>query len=376
MSKFDRNHSINALIVDRYPLTRDNSTKETWHVTLDLGDHDLNFHPGDSVGIHPENDPVLVEHLIEAIGAQPTSTILHKRTDQEMDLHTYFTYHANLARITSSFLRFFYECSNCFDTKTQIEKTLQDKACLREFLHAHDPLFLFRTYRAKNRSLQEICDQFGPLLPRFYSIASSPLISQRTIDLTVSMLSWSQDGEKKYGVASHFLCHTAKIKETPIPLFAQPAEHFRLPDTHETDIIMIGPGTGIAPFRAFMQQRTHHGATGRNWLFFGERNQSNDFFYQKEWEAHQNLRLHTAFSRDQEEKIYVQDRLIENGKELYDWIQEGAHIYICGDAKSMAKEVEKALIAIFIKYGNLKEENARNQYKNLRKGKRILLDVY
>lgn len=372
MSKIQRNHLATVTVKDRYPLTKESSTKQTWHVTLDITNIDLDYHPGDSVGIYAQNDPTLVQHLIEAMKTNPEKRVIAKRSGQEMTLWEFLSFHANLSRITSSFLKLIHENI----PNASIETLLNDKEKLRTFLSANDPLFLLRDYANTKLPLQALCDQFGPLLPRFYSVASSRKTQRNALDLTVALFTWMQGDEKRYGVASHFLCHLAEIGKTPVPLYVQPAHHFHLPEDHSKDIIMVGPGTGIAPFRAFMQERKHHSATGKNWLFFGERNAKSDFFYEEEWRTHEDLRIHTAFSRDQEEKIYVQHKLEEHAEEVYHWLENGAHLYICGDAKLMAKDVEKTLCEILSNYKNLSPEEAKTHLRSLKKEGRFLLDVY
>ncbi|MBS0628832.1 MAG: sulfite reductase [Verrucomicrobia bacterium] len=373
MGNIDRN-IINARIKDRYPLTKAGSTKQTWHITLDIAGLPIDYHPGDSIGIYAKNDPMLVAHLIEAMQSEPSALITHKRSGQELTLVEFLTHHANLSRIGSSFLRLLHER----DPSPRIGSLLQpeNKEDLRTFLAETDPLGLLREYAKCKLPLQELCDQFGPLLPRFYSVASSKRVQPDTLDLTVALFTWTQGDEKRYGVASHFLCHLAEIDKTPVPLFVQPAHHFRLPEDHSADIIMVGPGTGIAPFRAFMQERQHHSAKGSHWLFFGERNKNSDFFYEREWQEHPNLKIHTAFSRDQDEKIYVQHRMLENGAELYEWLKNGAHLYLCGDAQEMAKDVEKTLHQILCTHGQKSDQDAKNHLKELKKAGKFLLDVY
>lgn len=373
MTKLDRKQLYKAKVKNRYSLTRDSSSKQTWHVTLDIKGLDLDFEPGDSIGIYPQNDPLLVEHLIDAMQSKMDAPIVHKRSGEEMTLHTFLTHHANLARISSSFLKLIHECETCKDKKNEVASLLENRELLRSYLSEKDPLDLLRTHSPL--PLQELCDQFAPLLPRYYSVASSKNHQKDLLDLTVALFTWEHSGEKRYGVASHFLCHLAEIGETPIPFFVQPATHFRVPD-HEKNIIMIGPGTGIAPFRAFLQERAHHSATGKNWLFFGERNRKSDYFYEEEWKKHPNLEVHTAFSRDQEEKIYVQHKLLENGPEIYRLLEEGAHLYVCGDAKVMARDVEKTLREILQKNGPFDEEGAKSHLKALKKEGRYCLDVY
>lgn len=374
MANIDRNTPASAIIKERFPLTKMGSTKQTWHVALDISNAPLDFHPGDSVGIYAQNDPLLVDHLIQAMQAQPDDLIIHKRSGKELTLFNFLTHHANLSRVGASFLKLIHE----YEERTAVSPLLEpgNKDKLRSFLSETDPLGLLREYSKTKLPLQDLCDLFGPLLPRFYSVASSKYSQADTLDLTVALFTWMQGDERRYGVASHFLCNLAEIEKTQIPLFVQPAQHFRLPEDHSTPIIMIGPGTGIAPFRAFMQERKHHGATGEHWLFFGERNRSSDFFYEEEWKAHGNLQIHTAFSRDQQDKLYVQHRMLENAKELYDWINNGAHLYLCGDAKIMAKDVEKTLHQIICAHGQKSESEAKSHLKELRKSGRFLLDVY
>lgn len=378
MSLIDRKQPVTVTIKKRYPLTKESSTKQTWHVILDLSGTKLDYHPGDSIGIYAQNDPLLVEHLIEALQEKPETEIVHKRSGNKMPLVTFLTHHANLARITSSFLRLIHESEECPDCKGKINSLLdpENKPALRAFLAETDPLNLIRDLTKTKLPLQDFCDQFGPLLPRFYSVASSKLIDENTLDLTVALFTWMQGEEKRYGVASHFLCHLAEIGKTPIPIYVQHAPHFRLPKDHAKDIIMVGPGTGIAPFRAFMQERKLHGATGGHLLFFGERNKKSDFFYEEEWAGHDNLDVHTAFSRDQEEKHYVQHRMLEEGKTIFSWLEKGGHLYVCGDAKKMAKDVDKALLSIFETEGKLSPEEAKQHLKALKKQGQYLLDVY
>lgn len=370
MANIDRNTLSLAKIKERYPLTRDGSTKQTWHITLDISGLDIHFHPGDSIGIYAKNDPILVEHLIQAMKATPETRIIAKRTGEELTLVDFLTNRANLARISSSFLKL-------MDDPTILSLLHpENKDKLRAFLSSTDPLGLLREYSYTNLPIQQLCDQFAPLLPRFYSVASSKLAQNETLDLTIALFSWMQGDEKRYGVASHFLCNLAEVDQTDVPLFVQPAHHFRLPEDHRTDIIMVGPGTGIAPFRAFMQERQYHGAKGNHWLFFGERNRESDYFYEQEWKGYENLKVDAAFSRDQAEKIYVQHRMLENGQELYEWLENGAHLYLCGDAQEMAKDVEKTLHQILITHGKKSELEAKEHLRELKKAGKFQLDVY
>ena len=282
----DRLHPANATIKERYLLTKSGSTKYTSHVTLNTSNIPLNFKVGDSIGIYAQNDPVLVKHLIDAMQASGDEEIKDPRSEKIYTLWEFLSFKANLSRLTSSFLKLFYECEQSHDKKNVLHHLLQveNKPLLSQYLGAHDPLDLLKEYQDVKAPLQQLCEQFGPLLPRFYSIANSQLHHPGEIHLTVALFTFSHQGEKRYGVASHFLCHLAKINDTLVPIYVQPAHHFTLPADDATPIIMIGPGTGVAPFRAFLQERLAKGATGKNWLFFGERNRASDYFYEEDWE--------------------------------------------------------------------------------------------
>ncbi len=377
----DRLNPAFATIKDRYLLTKEGSTKHTYHVVLDLSSAPLHFKVGDSIGIYPQNDPMLVNHLIQAMRAKKEDLITNPRTGAIMTLWEFLSFKANLSRLTSSFLKLFYEYETVHDKKNHLHRLLQqeNKVLLTQYLTSHDPLDLFKEYQDLNAPLQELCAQFGPLLPRFYSVASSQLVSKNEVHLTVAITTFTHQGEQRYGACSHFLCHLANLKDTPIPVYVQPAHHFTLPSDDQAPIIMVGPGTGIAPFRAFLQERMAKGATGKNWLFFGERNRASDYYYEEELEQLKKsgtLRLDLAFSRDQEEKVYVQHRLQENAKEIWQWLQDGALFYVCGDAHHMAKDVEHTLQSIVHTEGNMSEEAAKTYVKSLRTQKRYLADVY
>jgi sulfite reductase (NADPH) flavoprotein alpha-component len=337
----DRHHPFPLVIKDRYPLTKKGSTKETYHVVLDLKGTHLPFKVGDSLGIYAHNDPLLVDRLLQ---------ILHAQADTQ--LRDILLHKANLSRLTPM-LRQGIDVPPHFD--------------LLDFFTAFPQAIL---------PSEKLIPALVPLLPRFYSIASSPKTHPDELHLTVSLSSYLHNGESRYGVASYFLCHLAHIGTTPIPSYVQATPHFTLPHD-EAPIIMIGPGTGVAPFRGFLHERQARNAKGKNWLFFGERNRSFDYFYEEFWSplvAEDFLRLDLAFSRDQAHKIYVQHKLLEQGEELWKWMEEGAHLFICGEADPMAREVETTFIRIFEEHG--KTPDPRSFLRSLRQQKRYLTDVY
>ena len=346
-----------AVIKERYLLTKPGSTKETYHVVLDITGSNMTFKVGDSLGIYGDNDPALVNRLIAAINIDPATPVIHPRTQETLSLQTFLTQKANISRLTTAFLKTF-----------NVEHT------------THTDIIDFLTeFGSRPFNLSDFIAAFSPLLPRFYSVASSVFTHPTEVHLTVAVSSYHHNGELRYGVASHFLAHLAKIGTTPIPCYVQPALHFALPQDHSTHIIRVGPGTGVAPFRGFLQERVLHNAPGKNWLFFGERHRQYDFLYEEFWNelvAQEKLSLDTAFSRDQSDKVYVQHKLHEKGAEIWSWLQEGAYFYVCGEADPMAKDVEATLKRIAQEFGGLSEEESRQFIKHLRKEKRYLADVY
>jgi sulfite reductase (NADPH) flavoprotein alpha-component len=368
-------------ITGKSTLVKQGSSKHTYHLEIDIKESGITYNPGDSVAIFPQNNPALVEHLLRTLGASGDELIHDSRSGQSLQIKAFLTYKANLSRLTSSFLKLLFEKNQAGTFQTTLENLLQkeNKELLMDYLSSHHPVDVLKEYGSTSLPLQEICSQFGPLLPRFYSISSSQKAHPDEIHLTVALFSYAHCGEQRFGVASHFLCHLAEQDMTDIPLYIQPSHSFSLPDDTNTPIIMVGPGTGVAPFRAFLQERMCQKAQGKNWLFFGERNKDSDFLYGEYFEqlAEENkLRLDLAFSRDQNAKIYVQHKMLDSSKDLWEWLQEGAFFYVCGDAQRMAKDVELALHTIAIKEGNLSEEEAKAYVKSLKTTKRYRTDIY
>ncbi len=373
----DRKNPVPVTLKTKQLLTKQGSTKQTYHLSLNIANSGLQFKVGDSLGIYPENHPLLVERLIQAMQRNPEEMIQDPRTQTPLTLRQFLTHKANLSRLTSSFLKLF--------SHDKLIHLLQEenKPLLSEYLNTHDPLDFFTEFPGADLSSQAICTQFCPLLPRFYSVASSQNHLEDEVHLTVALSTFTHREELRYGVGTHFLCHLAQENTTPIYAYVQPAAHFTLPKDDTAPIIMIGPGTGVAPFRAFLQERAARhaqgGPKGRNWLFFGERNRSTDFLYEEEWiqaVAEGRLRLDCVFSRDQPEKLYVQHQMYTHRKELWDWLEQGAYFYVCGDAQYMAKDVDKMLHILISEEGNKTEEEAKAYVKALKSGKRYLTDVY
>ncbi len=367
-TSFSRTAPYLAHIVRRTRLSKEGSTKETFHIELDVDVGALSFQPGDSVGILPQNPKTLVDKMLSALRAPAKLLVTEERSNVTFPLEEFLKTRANLTKLTARMARLL--------SPEKVSSLSKEE--LASFLEGHEPLDLLQEAPKGALNLKDLPSLFAPQLPRFYSIASSPLVYPSRIHLTVTVPTYTKNGEVRRGIASSFLCFEA-AETTPIPLYVQPSHHFALPEDPGAPIIMIGPGTGIAPFRAFLQHRLHLRAPGKNWLFFGECHRKLDFYYEEELGKLQEqgaLKLTEAFSRDQEHKIYVQDRLLQEGKEVWQWLQEGAFLYVCGDAKKMAKAVDEALGNLICTHGNLSHDAARAHLALLHKEKRYLRDIY
>jgi len=366
MKIYSRTDPYFSVLKEKVLLTGSSSTKKTYHLVLDTSNWDGDFKVGDSIGILPANDPCQVDLILKAIGAEGSEEVFDRRSDTKMSIRKFLTYKANLARVNRSFFSLLAE-RGLGDLEILLQKEAEESKTLGELLH------LFPLTPADIASLAM------PLLPRFYSIASSKKVFSNEIHLVVGYVHYHLKGEEKFGVGSRFLCDLAEVGKTMIPWYVQSANHFTLPKSLETSIIMVGAGTGVAPYRAFMQERLFSQASGRNWLFFGERERASDFYYEPFWvelEKQGRLRLDAVFSRDEAVKTYVQHRMYERRKSLWDYIQDGALFYVCGDASKMAKDVEATLLQIIKEEGAKSEDEAREYLKTMRREKRYLADVY
>ena len=355
--EYNKDTPFPAKIIERTLLSGDRSTKKTYHITLDLSGSGISYRPGDSIAIFPENRPEDVTALLSTLGKSGKELVFDPRTGKEMLFSDFLKTKANLIRIPASLL------------------DEEDKAKRADFIANHDLIDFFERHPS-TLPLQDLIAHFAPLLPRFYSIASSPLTHPETVDLLVATFTYTHGKKERPGLGPHFLTEGAALHATPIETYLHPTPHFLLPKDPSVPIIMIGPGTGVAPYRAFLKQREKEGATGTNWLFFGERNKHSDYYYASYFNALEKkgrLTLDLAFSRDQQEKLYVQHRLLEKGNAIWDLLANGAHIYICGDARKMAKDVTNALASIIETHSS---HDPKTYLKQLRKEKRLLLDVY
>ncbi len=366
MTEYNKDNPFPAKITERFLLNKEGSTKKTYHITLDLSGSNISYKPGDAVGVYPENSLEEVGALLKALNQSGNEEINDPRSGATMSLEHFLRTKANLIRIPTPILKLVGDRPLLGE---------ENKEARMQFINNHDLIDFFELY-SPTIPLQELISYLAPLLPRFYSIASSSKVSPDSIDLLVSTFSYTHGEKKRQGLGSHFLCNVTAMHHTPIYTYLHPTPHFVLPEDPTTPIVMIGPGTGIAPYRAFLQERKEQKAPGENWLIFGERNRATDYYYENFLESLEKrnfLRLDLAFSRDQSEKLYVQHILLKRGLAVWEALNKGAHLYICGDARHMAKDVVTALHTIVETHGS---KNPKPYVKMLRKEKRLLLDVY
>lgn len=376
---YNRKHPFLASIKDRYSLCSQGSLKDTRHVVVNIEGSDIQYQAGDSLAIYPLNDPSLVERTLRALKSTG-SEIVTDRNGEPYPFLEYLSAHVNLKGITRKFLTElapYLPLSEKGDLENLLKEENKDE--LKAWLHSHELWDLLERFPEAALTPQKIVDLAMPLLPRFYSIASAQGAVGDEVHLTVAYLRYETRSIPRVGVCTHFLCELAPLHHSNVYVYLHPSADFHLPENPETPIIMIGPGTGIAPFRAFMQERERQNSEGKNWLFFGEWTRAHEFFYESEWLRWQDmglLKIDLAFSREQEEKVYVQHRMKEKGEELFRWLEEGAIIYICGDAHHMAKDVDLTLHQIVQEHGKLTEAEAHAYIKNLKAEKRYKRDVY
>lgn len=371
MTEYSKNNPFPAKLLERQLLNETGSTKQTYHLKLDLTHSRIAYKPGDAIGVYPSNPNLLVENILDAMKTTGKETVTDPRTSTVCSFKHFLLTKANLIRITLPMLKQFPDLAFLTHDSAKKER--------KAFIDNHDLLDLFLQYSSRKTSLQELLPYISPMLPRFYSIASSQGQTPNSVDLLVVTFQCEHGGKTRWGLGSYFLCREAKIGKTPIPVYHHPNAAFKIPEDPSRPILMIGPGTGVAPYRAFLQERILQKATGKNWLFFGERQRAYDFYYKDfltTLEKKGFLRLDCAFSRDQQEKLYVQNLMHKHTTDIWEWINEGAFIYICGDARYMAKDVITKLHNIVAEKGKLSNDEAHCFIRNLRKNKRLLLDVY
>ena len=371
-SPYTKEAPLSATLSVNQKITGRDSEKDVRHIEIDLGDSGLRYQPGDALGVWYQNDPQLVKELVELLwlkGDEPV-TVDGKTLPLAEALEWHFELTVNTATIVENYA-----------TLTRSESLLPlvgDKAQLQQYAAA-TPIVDMVRFSPAQLDAEALIGLLRPLTPRLYSIASSQAEVESEVHVTVGVVRYEIEGRARAGGASSFLADRVE-EDGEVRVFIEHNDNFRLPANPETPVIMIGPGTGIAPFRAFMQQRAADGAQGKNWLFFGNPHFTEDFLYQVEWQSYVKegllTRIDLAWSRDQQQKVYVQDKLREQGAELWRWINDGAHIYVCGDANRMAKDVEHTLLEVIAEYGAMDAEAADEFLSELRVERRYQRDVY
>jgi len=364
-----------ATLVDAHPLNRPGSGKDVRHVVFDLSTSDLTYEAGDSLGVFARKNPQLVQAVLDRIGATGEEMVAFD--GEALPLRQVLLSKVDIARPSDECMLFL--ASRAFDGEEALKLQALASGAGPADLAEADLLDLLMAFPSVMPSLPGLLKSLDRLQPRLYSIASSSKAHPREVHLTVSAVRWDSDGRTRTGIGSCYLADFAKPGDV-IPIFVQKSHGFSPPADDGAAAIMVGPGTGIAPFRAFLEEREARGAKGRNWLFFGDQKRTSDFLYEDQimdWQRRGVLhRLDLAFSRDQAEKVYVQNRMQENAAELWRWLEEGAHFYVCGDAKRMAKDVEDTLLRVAIEHGGKSDADAKAWLDNLAKAGRYQRDVY
>ena len=374
-SVYSRRNPFPATMLEDIVLNGRGSEKETHHIELSLESSGLVYEPGDALGVYPTNAPDEVDSLLEAMkfsGEEPVNL-----QEQSMPLREALTHHVEITTITRPVLHKYAELVK----SKKLDALLADdhKTELSNYLHGRHLIDLVADFPLAGLAPQTFAELLRKLPPRLYSIASSLKQHPDEVHLTVAAVRYHSHGRQRKGVCSTYLADRID-PDAKIPVYVDTNSNFKLPADPSVPVIMIGPGTGVAPFRAFIEEREANGASGKSWLFFGDQRFTTDFLYQAEWQRYLKsgvlTRMSVAFSRDQAHKIYVQHRMAEQSRDFYDWLQQGATVYVCGDEKRMAHDVHEALIKIVEKEGPFSREHAEKYVKMLQIDKRYLRDVY
>lgn len=370
-SPYSKEQPLTAQLALKEKITGRRSDKDVRHIEIDLGDSGLCYQPGDALGVWFDNDPALVDELVQLLwlkGDEPV--VVGKTLPLARALRSHFELTQNTLPIVDKYA--------ALSRDETLIGLLADKVALQQHAH-HTPIVDMVRQAPADLNAEQLIGLLRPLTPRLYSIASSQAETVNEVHITVGVVRYDINGRARAGGASSFLADRLE-EDGDLRVFIEHNDNFRLPANPDAPVIMIGPGTCIAPFRAFMQQRNADGAGGKNWLFFSNPHFTEDFLYQVEWQRYVKDGLLTgidlAWSRDQQHKVYVQDKLREQGAEVWRWLQEGAHIYVCGDANRMAKDVENTLLALVAEHGGMDTVQADEFLSELRLERRYQRDVY
>ncbi|MCF7754783.1 assimilatory sulfite reductase (NADPH) flavoprotein subunit [Paenibacillus xylanexedens] len=374
-SEYDRTNPFKAEVLENLNLNGRGSDRETRHIELSLEGSGLDYEPGDSLGVFPENHPRLVEELIAAMGWNADERVTVNKNGDQASVHEALLRYFEITAVTKPVV----EQLAKLNPGSGLTALLADDSEFRTVMNSCDLLDLVQDYNLKGIPAGEFVAALRKIPARLYSIASSSKSFPDEVHLTVRSVRYEARGRERYGVCSVHLAERIEAGDT-LPVYIQHNPNFKLPENPDTPIIMVGPGTGVAPFRSFLGEREETGAEGKTWLFYGDQHFATDFLYQTEWQRWLKdgvlTKMDVAFSRDTEQKVYVQHRMLEHSKEVYQWLQEGASVYICGDEKKMAHDVHAALTTILEQEGGLSPEQASEYLTRLQQEKRYQRDVY
>ncbi len=374
--EYGKKNPFPAETTDSVLLNGEGTSKETLHLEFSLAGSGMSYEPGDALAVVPLNAPDVVKAIVQAAKLTGNEEIEVKGAGRKL-LADALREDFDITALSRAVLTKLAEAADSATLRGLLAEDAKEK--LKEYNDGREIVDALIDFAPHGLSADALSSIFRKLPVRLYSIASSPVAHADEVHLTVAAVRYNTHGRARKGVCSTYLADMVKTGD-PVRMFIQPNKNFRLPADGSTPVIMVGPGTGVAPFRAFVSHRGAVGHTGKNWLFFGDQHYTYDFLYQLEWQDHLKSgalhKLDVAFSRDQPEKVYVQDRMIEQGKELYEWLENGAHFYVCGDANRMAHDVNEALISVIEFQGGISREAAEAYVEDLKKSKRYQRDVY
>ncbi|WP_438491576.1 assimilatory sulfite reductase (NADPH) flavoprotein subunit [Paenibacillus sp. IHBB 3054] len=376
-SAYSRNHPFHAEVLENLNLNGRGSDRETRHLELSLAGSNLSFEPGDSLGVYPENHPQLVADIIAAMGWNSNESVPLNKKGEEGTLREALLRHYEITVLTKPLLEQAAQLTASAGLHALLAPDHQQE--LKAYIQGRDLLDLVQDFAPWEVPARSFVTILRKLPARLYSIASSYNANPDEVHFTVRAVRYESHGRDRYGVCSVHCAERVQPGDT-LPIYIQNNPNFKLPANSEVPVIMIGPGTGVAPFRSFLEEREEQGASGRTWLFYGDRHFVTDFLYQTDWQRMLKdgvlNKLDVAFSRDTEEKVYVQHRILEQSRELYAWLQEGAHVYVCGDEKHMAHDVHSALVTVIQRESGLSPEEAAAYLERMQQEQRYQRDVY
>ena len=373
--KYSKSNPYDAEVLTNINLNGRGSNKETRHVELLLDNFGEEYEPGDCLVVLPQNDPALVDLLISTLGWSPDTQVLINDDGDTLNLKEALTSHFEITKLTKPLIE---NAATFFDNEELSEK-VQDKAWIQNYIEGRDLIDLLNDFATTDLQPENMYQLLRKLPPREYSISSSYKATPDEVHITVGAVRYNAHGRDRTGVCSVQFAERIQEGDT-VPIYLKRNPNFKFPQNEETPVIMIGPGTGVAPFRSYMQEREELGFKGNTWLFFGEQHFTTDFLYQTEWQEWLNdgtlSKLDVAFSRDTDQKVYVQHKIAENSEQFNQWIENSGAIYVCGDESKMAKDVHLAIREVLMKEQNLSEEDAEEYLKQLKRDKRYQRDVY